>query len=207
MSEAGARPQAMTTDAASHQTGSPRLGVSAENSAGAGALTQPLAPLSARARTRLTHLLIGKSIIETLFLAALAVVFIHQLLHPSYRGSVDAANESYVSGWAVDDAAPEARVEVQLFIDGHFAGWGLAEQARPDIQTAGRAPDAWHGFSVRLPVLPQGTHEARVYAVHKVFGGQLFTLQQVDKALSFSVPANGSNETVSQDWWKAVGQR
>jgi hypothetical protein len=206
MSEAGVRPQAMTTDAAS-LSDSPRLGVSAENSAGADTLTHPPAPLSARARVRLTHLLIGKSIIETLFLAALAVVFIHQLLHPSYRGSVDAANDSYVSGWAVDAAAPGTRVEVQLFIDGHFAGWGLADQARPDIQTAGRAPDAWHGFSVRLPPLPQGAHEARVYAIHKVFGGQLFTLQQVDKALSFSVTANDTNKPVSQDWWKAVGQR
>jgi hypothetical protein len=206
MSEAGARPQTMTTDAAS-RTGSPRLSVSAGSSAGAGARTRLPAQLSARARVRLTHLLIGKSIIETLFLAALAVVFIYQILHPSFRGSVDAASESYVSGWALDDAAPGTRVEVQLFIDGHLAGWGLADQARPDIQTAGRALDAWHGFSVPLPPLPRGAHEARVYAVHKVFGGQLFTLQQVDKALSFSVTANSTNETVSQDWWKAVGQR
>ncbi|MFL6210697.1 MAG: hypothetical protein ACJ74W_17730 [Pyrinomonadaceae bacterium] len=193
----------MTTDAAS-PTGSPRLGISTESNAGA--LAHLPTPLSARARVRLTHLLIGKSIIETLFLAVLAVVFIHQILHPSFRGSVDAASESYVSGWVVDDAAPGTRVEVQLFVDGHFTGWGLADQARPDIQTAGRAPDEWHGFSVRLPMLPQGTHEARVYAVHKVFGGQLFTLQQVDKALSFSVAPSDTNATVSQDWWKAVGQ-
>lgn len=202
--EPDAQPQA-TPDAASPQ-GSPRLAVSAEEGVPAGHRPRPRAQLSAQARTRLTRLLIGKSITETLFVSALAVLFIHQVLHPSFRGSLDAAAPGEVSGWAVDAAAPGERVEVQLFIDEHFAGRARADRPRPDVLAAGRAPDEFHGFSLRPPPLPAGEHEARVYAVHRSLGGRLFVLRQVDKALRFNVPA-GNGAGVPQDWWRASEQR
>ncbi len=229
MSEAGARRQAgrlnpaataqADTDAASH-TGSPRLGVSNEaapqpvdkdemradkNETHADSVRRP-ASLSARARTRMTHLLVGKSIVETLFIATLAVVFLHGALHPGFRGSVDGAGAAGVWGWVVDEAAPGARVEVQLFIDGHFAAHGWADQTRADVLAAGRAKDEFHGFSLRLPPLPPGEHEARVYAVHADQGGELYTLQQVDKPLRFNVPANAESEAAPQDWWRTTGR-
>ena|GEM_PF-1037384 len=195
-----------TTDAAGLDEGPPRLGVSAAKDARAGAATFNLpAPLSARARLRLTHLLVGKSLIEALFVGALAVVFIHQVIRPSFRGSVDAAGAGGVSGWAVDAAAPAERVEVQLYIDGHYAARGWADESRPDVLAAGRAADEWHGFTLRPPALPPGEHEARVYAAHAAFGGWLYTLQQVDKPLRFNVAAGGA--ALAEDWWKAVGQR
>ena len=212
MSKAGARlkPDALATQAtkdAASPTGSPRLGVSAADHAPTHAQPTLPAPLGAHARTRMTHLLIGKSLVETLFLVALAVLFIHQVLRPSFRGSVDAADASGVSGWVVDAAAPGARVEVQLNVDGHYAARGWADRSRPDVHAAGHAEDEWHGFDLRLPPLPPGEHEARVYAVHAAFGGQWLTLQQVDKALRFNVPAGDGATPVAPDWWKAVEQR
>ena len=208
MSEAGARrdagpgpdaPPQADTDAAS-RTGPPRLSVSNEDDAQTAGVRLP-APLDARARTRMTHLLVGKSIIETLVVGTLAVLFLHGVLHPGFRGSVDGAGADKVWGWVVDESQPGARVEVQLFIDGHFAAQGRADQARADVLTAGRARDEFHGFALRPPPLPPGEHEARVYAVHARADGGLYTLQQVDKPLRFNVAATAESEAVPQDWW------
>ena len=218
MSEAGAHrragrdPEAAAAqtiaDAASH-TGSPRLDVSTEADVRppVSDTERPQASLSPRAHARLTNLLIGKSIIETLFIGALAVLFLHGVLHPAFRGSVDGASAQEVWGWAVDEAAPGARVEVQLNIDGHFAGRGRADASRRDVSAAGRAQDEFHGFTLKPPPLPPGEHEARVYAVHESFDGRFFTLQQLDKPLRFTVPADAASETVPPDWWRATGQQ
>jgi hypothetical protein len=145
-------------------------------------------------RARLTHFLIAKSVIETLFVGALAIGFYLTAFNPYFRGTLDYADARRVAGWVVDQADPRARVEVQLYIDGRFAGNRLADVSRPDVKAAGRAEDDAHGFIFDTPHLPAGQHEARVYAVHTSGEEQRRTLQLVGKPLAFSVPANQLTE-------------
>jgi hypothetical protein len=145
-------------------------------------------------RARLAHFLIGKAIAETLFVGALAVGFYLTAFTPFFRGSLDLADTRHVAGWVVNEREPQARVEVQLYIDGRFVGNRAADVARPDVLAAGRATDEGHGFVFDTPPLPAGEHEARVYAVHASGRGQRRTLQLVDKPLVFTVAASEAKE-------------
>lgn len=138
----------------------------------------------------LTHFLIGKSIIETLLIGALALNFYLTAFNPYFRGELDESDAKRIAGWAVDEAEPHLRVEVQLYIDGRFVANGTANESRPDVKDAGHALDEWHGFSFETPNLSRGQHEARVYAVHESGGGKLRTLQLVGKPAQFSVRAD-----------------
>jgi hypothetical protein len=140
-------------------------------------------------RARLTNFLIAKSIIEALFVGALAVGFYLTAFTPFFRGTLDNADARNVVGWAVNQADPYSFVEVQLYIDGRFAGDGRADLSRPDVKAAGRAEDEKHGFAFDTPPLPAGQHEARVYAVHMSGQGQRRTLQLIGKSLVFNVAA------------------
>ena len=139
------------------------------------------------ARARLTNYLILKSVIEVLFVGALAVGFYLTAFTPYFRGWLDAADAKRVEGWAVNLAEPQSRVEVQLYIDGKFAGDRAADSPRLDVKASGRAVDELHGFIFDTPPLPAGEHEARVYAVHASGGEQRRTLQLIGKPLRFSV--------------------
>ena len=136
---------------------------------------------------RLANFLIAKSIVEALLVGALAVGFYLLAFNPFFRGALDEATPQRVYGWAVDEAAPAARVEVQLYIDGRFAGATTANLARPDVLAAGRAEDELHGFSFNTPALGPGQHEARVYAVHAGRNETRRTLQQIGYAIRFVV--------------------
>ena len=140
-----------------------------------------------KARARLTNFLIAKSIAEVLFVGALAVGFYLTAFTPFFRGTLDYADARHVAGWVVNQAEPGRRVEVQLYVDGGFAGHRLADLSRPDVREAGRAEDTNHGFVFETPPLAAGQHEARVYAVHMSGEGQRRTLQLVGKPLMFSV--------------------
>jgi hypothetical protein len=148
---------------------------------------RPLHPPTPRARRRLAQLLVGKSVLETLLVATLAVAFYTDAFHPGFRGSLDLANAQSIEGWVVDASRPESRVEVQLYLDGRFAAGGLADEPRPDVLAAGRAADDRHGFRFRVNVTEPGEHEARVYAVHASDGGARRTLQQIGRPLRFRV--------------------
>ncbi len=136
---------------------------------------------------RLTHLLIAKAIVEALLVGALAVGFYYFAFNPHFRGSVDEADARRVSGWVLDELQPAAHVEVQLYVDDKFVASRLADEARPDIRTAGRAADERHGFTFPLQIAQAGEHEARVYAVHSSGGGVRRTLQLIGHAMSFKV--------------------
>lgn len=140
-------------------------------------------------KARLTNFLIAKSIIEALFVGALAVGFYLTAFTPFFRGTLDYADARHIAGWVVNQAEPQAHVEVQLYIDGRFAGNRQADLSRPDVKAAGRAEDESHGFVFDTPQLPAGQHEARVYAVHMSGEGQRRTLQLVGKPLVFSITA------------------
>ena len=133
---------------------------------------------------KLVHLLIAKSILETIFVGTLAVVVYVKVFPPTFKGWGEfvAATQS-ISGWAVDDADPWRRVEVQLFIDGKLAGTTVAQQSRPDVVKAGWAKDEWHGYNFVVSDLGEGMHEARVYALHQ--SGEKYTLQMLGDPIRF----------------------
>lgn len=138
-------------------------------------------------RARLAQLLIAKSVIEALFVAAVAVGFFYTTFNPHFRGWSDVADARAVEGWAVDERAPGAFVEVQVYIDGRFAGITLANQPRPDVLKAGRSVTELCGFQLQTPPLAAGDHEARAYAVQESAGGARRTLQQIGLPLRFRV--------------------
>src|SRR5712692_3110642 len=129
-----------------------------------------------RSRSKLVHLLISKSMAEALLVTAVAVGFYFATTNRYLRGVLDQADNRTVSGWAVDEAHPSARVELQLFIDDKFVADTAADQFRPDVREAKRAEDDWHGFVFQTPKLQIGEHEARVYAVYSSGAGARRTL-------------------------------
>jgi hypothetical protein len=139
---------------------------------------------------RLVHVLIGKSIVETLVVGALAVFTFVTLLPPYFHGWGE-VTETGISGWAVNNASPWERIEVQLFVDGKFVSDGIADRSRPDVSAAGWAKDPWHGYFFVVTSMPFGVHEARVYALHDSGGGVRKSLQLLGKPIWFSVDENG----------------
>ena len=166
------------------------------------------APPATARLSRLSHLLIAKSLIEGLFVVALAVHFSYTIFNPYYRGSVDGADARGVAGWVVDEAAPAERVEVHLYVDGHFIDSRVADAPRPDVYEAGRSRDARHGFVFELPPLPPNrTYEARVYALHRTGKAAPRALQEFGSAIRFSVPPDELNSAVPDAWWESRGRR
>ncbi len=139
---------------------------------------------------RLVNFLIGKSILEALFVAALAVGFYVTAFSTNFRGWSE-MGEGRIAGWVIDEAAPYARVEVQLYVDDRFVADNTANVSRPDVVAAGRARDEWHGFRFDFPKLNAGEHFARVYAVHESGGGVRRTLQLIGKPVRFVSGASG----------------
>lgn len=139
----------------------------------------------------LVHVLIGKSVIETLLVGTLAVVAFMNVLPPYFRGWGD-VNEPGISGWAVNNAAPWSRVEIQIFVDGKFMAQGVADQSRADVLAAGWSKDEWHGYTFPIRGLTVGAHEARIYALHQSEAGERKTLQQLGAPLHFSVAPDGT---------------
>jgi hypothetical protein len=137
---------------------------------------------------KLVNLLIVKSILDTILVATIGVVVYMNAFPPTFHGWGEAVvQEKRIAGWAVNDADPWARVEVQLFIDGKFVGTQLAQLSRPDVVVAGWSKDEWHGYSFSLGDLKPGTHEARVYAVHASGSGARYTLQLLGDPIRFEV--------------------
>ena len=139
---------------------------------------------------RLIHVLIGKAVLETIFVAALALGFRASVFPPTFHGwgEIDTAQQT-VSGWAVDNANPWARVEVQLVLDDELVSTQVASISRPDVAKAGWSRDEWHGYAVKLPSMKPGTHEAKVYAVHK--SADRYTMQLLGDPIRFSVDSDG----------------
>lgn len=138
----------------------------------------------------LVHVLIGKSLLETLLVGALALHGFMSVVPPFFHGWGEVTS-SGIAGWAVNNAAPWDRVEVELFIDGKFAGRTVAHQSRPDVSAAGWAKDEWHGYAFPVTSAGIGRHEARVYALHHVADGARKSLQLLGEPITFVVNEKG----------------
>lgn len=156
---------------------------------------------------RLSRALIAKSILEVLFVVALAVYFSYANINPYFRGSVDVAGARTIEGWVVNEATPDERVEVHLYIDDHFVGSRRADSPRADVLAAGRSRDAYHGFVFRTPLLPPNhDYRVRVYAVHIAGDGARRVLQEIG-APTFNITTDKENVLVPDAWWESEGQK
>ena len=135
---------------------------------------------------KLVHVLIGKSIVETLLIGALAVVTFIMVFPPHFHGWGEVTDQA-IAGWAVNNAEPYQRVPVQLFINGEFVAAAVADVSRPDVSAAGWARDPWHGYLFQLPSLPAGRHEARIYAAHDSGDGKRKSLQLLGNPVIFTI--------------------
>jgi hypothetical protein len=132
----------------------------------------------------LVNVLVGKSILETILVGALAVFVYLNDFPPTFHGWGEAVLESRsIAGWAVNNTAPFDRVEVQLYIDGKLHSSQVAELSRPDVAAAGWSKDEWHGYNFVLADVPPGEHEGRVYALHR--NGDRYTLQLLGDPIRF----------------------
>src|SRR6185436_12538596 len=102
----------------------------------------------------LIHVLIAKSIIETLFVSVLVVVYFLDVF-PHFHGWGEVSPQA-ISGWAVNSRNPSERVEVQLFVDDRFVARTVAGQSRPQVVKGGWATDEWHGFSIPVAAMEAG---------------------------------------------------
>jgi hypothetical protein len=150
--------------------------------------------------SKLINILIGKAVIETLLVAIIAVGSYANMFPPTFHGWGEAVSQTKcIAGWAVNNASPWERVQVQLFIDDKFIATQAAQLSRPDVNAAGWARDQWHGYSFDVPDLRAGSHEARVYAVHESGKGARYTLQLLGDPVQFDVDQNGA--------WRKVAER
>jgi len=142
---------------------------------------------------KLVHVLIAKSILDTLLVGTIAVGAYMNAFPPHFHGWGEAVAASHtISGWVVTDADSWRRVEVQLFIDGQFVATQMAHDSRPDVVAAGWSKDEWHGYNFILQGLAAGAHEARVYALHPSRNSARYSLQMLGDPIRFEVKADGS---------------
>ena len=135
---------------------------------------------------KLVNLLIVKSVLDTVLVATIGLIVYLNAFPPTFHGwGESVVQQRSISGWAVNDADPWQRVEVQLFIDGKLVGTQLAQLSRPDVLAAGWSKDEWHGYSFDVSDLKAGAHEARVYAVHASGDGARYTLQLLGDQIRF----------------------
>lgn len=138
----------------------------------------------------LVHVLIAKSIIETLLVSILVVVYFLDVF-PHFHGWGEVTPRA-ISGWAVNSRNPSERVEVQLFVDDKFVARTVASESRPQVVAGGWAADEWHGFTIPVSQIESGNHEARVFALHTSGGGARKTLQLLGHAFRFQITEDGA---------------
>ncbi len=144
---------------------------------------------------RLVNFLIGKVILEALFVAALVLGFYVTAFHANLRGWSE-RSEGRIVGQVINTYAPSAFVEVQLYVDDRFIKDGLANVQRLVASEQNHALDASHYFQFDIPPLDVGEHVAEVYAVRESSGGARRVLQLIGKPVRFVVSANDKNATV-----------
>ena len=117
--------------------------------------------------TKLLRAVLTKAALEFLVILLAISLASYSHLNPPIRGAIDVADATRIAGWAYDPREPDARLEVQLFVDEQFVATHHADEKREDLVRAGAAQTAQHGFTFAVPALPlaAGKHRVTVYAV------------------------------------------
>jgi hypothetical protein len=144
-------------------------------------------PVSARAkfpaRRTLAAAIAAKLTLDLLFVCALAVYTQAISFGSNFEGALEYADGRTARGWVrhLDEDNLSDAFELQLYIDGRFAAAGYsASPSQPGSAHGGRL-----GFELSFGQLPQGEHEARVYAVSARRGVARLTLRQIGGPLRF----------------------
>lgn len=138
-----------------------------------------------RVRRRLVKLVAAKLVIDFLFVCGLAAYTHAVTYRTGFDGALERADASGVSGWVVDLERPGARVELQLFLDGHFAAAAVSVEPLPGT-TEAPAEYGRRAFVFQFEQPRYGEQEARVYAVRVGRGGARRTLQQIGDPRRFT---------------------
>jgi hypothetical protein len=138
---------------------------------------------------RLLKAVVAKSCIEIILVCVVATLAAFSTFSPRLRGAIDVANQTRVAGWVIDPAAPEAAIEVQLFIDEKLAASRLADEKRIDLVRSGVTSRPNHGFNFDLTQtdLAPGRHTAQVYALRQAAGANKILLPIVKQPSVFEV--------------------
>lgn len=67
------------------------------------------------------------------------------------RGHVDVISNAEVSGWAMDDTAPDQHVEIAIYIDGKRSATALCDKPRPERRGTAARVVGPHGFHFTFP--------------------------------------------------------
>ena len=130
-----------------------------------------------RVRSRLVKLVAAKLALDLLFVCGLAV-YTHAVTYRTrFDGGLEHADGLKVSGWVVDLERPGSPVELQLFLDGHFAAATVTSE--PSAGATEEPAAGRRAFVFRFEQPRYGEYEARVYAVRVGRGGARRTLQQI----------------------------
>lgn len=134
---------------------------------------------AARMRRRLTKLIAAKLALDLVFVCGLAIYTHAVTFRSGFDGELEHADGQGASGWVVDLEQTGAPVEVQLFLDGHFAAATVASESASDDASSDSARHGRRAFVFQFGQPRYGEHEARVYAVREGRSGTRRTLQQI----------------------------
>lgn len=142
--------------------------------------------------TKLLRAVIAKSFVEVALVCVVATLAAFATFSPQLRGAIDVADQKHIAGWVHDPQTPAQSIEVQLFIDGKFIATERADQRRDDLVKTGATTQPNHGFdiSVELLNLPNGEHQAQVYAVREAAGANKILLPITTTPYTFQVDQN-----------------
>lgn len=107
-----------------------------------------------------------------------------------------AGSSALVSGWAADPDS-NASVEVHVYVNGSFGGWGYANQSRPDVGAAYPQYGNNRGFSVSVGV-PIGTSSVCAYAIDANYSGLNRSLGCRSVSRSGGGPPFGNYEAIGR---------
>jgi hypothetical protein len=167
------------------RTGMPRSDVQAAYPAAgpSAGFSVTLGPLAAGAKACVYS-------VDTVALGNNWLVGCQTLPHRTPVGWVDSVAETTtgqlrLSGWALDQSAPLAPLDVHVYVDRRAVAGISASGARADVASAYPAAGPAHGFDATISAAP-GKHEVCAYAINVGFRGQnpllgcrTVTLQQV----------------------------
>ncbi|WP_334144264.1 hypothetical protein [Rhabdothermincola sp.] len=89
----------------------------------------------------------------------------------SLDSAVEVAGGVRVQGWALDFDTQDP-VDVHVYVDGRWAGQGLADRSRPDVGAAYPGYGNGHGYDLTVPAAGGGVRNVCVYAINKGAGSE-----------------------------------